>query len=178
MGTETVVREIMTPLASFPCLAETSTIGDAVRMLRSYCPLDRSEPCGYNELLVVDGGGRLLGRVSQQGMLHGLFSSLLPTNDVKAFSGKLQGFSDLTTLLDAVLLEKGQHHLQDSIVPVIEKGLRPLPATATLLHAMAVMVLSKETVLPVEDNGTVCGVVKLSQIFAAIGDALLARQVQ
>ena len=36
------------------------------------------------------------------------------------------------------------------------------------------MVMGGETVLPVEDKGVLCGVVKLAEIFGAIGDTLIS----
>jgi hypothetical protein len=39
---------------------------------------------------------------------------------------------------------------------------------------MSVTVICKETVLPVEENGKLVGVVKLAEVFGALGDKLIA----
>jgi hypothetical protein len=39
---------------------------------------------------------------------------------------------------------------------------------------MSVMVIMKETVLPVEENGKLCGVVKIAEVFGALGDKLIS----
>jgi predicted transcriptional regulator len=168
------VRDIMIPLSGFPCLKESATVQEAIQQLRSFCPLGSSGPCGFNELMVVDEKGGLVGRVTQQGILRVLFSTLLDPVDIKAFEGKTIEYSDLTTLLNGVMMKEGKNHLQASVAKVIEKGIRVLPVTSDLIHAMAVMVIMKETVLPVEENGKLCGVVKLAEIFGALGDKLIS----
>ena len=168
------VRDIMLPLSAFPCLKESSTVQEAIQQLRSFCPIGSSGPCGFSELMVVDDKGGLIGRVTQQGILRVLFSTLLDPLDIKPFAGRSIEYSDLATLLEGVLMKEGVNHLHAPVSKVIEKGIRVLPATTDLIHAMSVMVICKETVLPVEDNGKLVGVVKLSEVFGAIGDKLIS----
>jgi CBS domain-containing protein len=168
------VHDIMMPLSAFPCMKESGTVQEAIHQLRSFCPIGSSGPCGFSELMVVDDKGGLVGRVTQQGILRVLFSSLLDGVDIKKFEGKTAEYSDLTTLLNGVMLKEGVNHLNASLAKVIEKGIRVLPATYDLIHAMSVMVICKETVLPVEENGKLVGVVKLAEVFGALGDKLIA----
>jgi CBS domain-containing protein len=168
------VRDIMIPLTGFPCMKESGTVQEAIQQLRSFCPLGSSGPCGFSELMVVDDQGGLIGRVTQQGILRVLFATLLEPVDIKGFEGKTAEYSDLSTLLNGVLIKEGRHHLNASLTAVIEKNIRLLPAAADLIHAMSVMVICKETVLPVEDNGKLVGVVKLAEVFGALGDKLIS----
>jgi CBS domain-containing protein len=168
------VRDIMIPLSGFPCMKESGTVQEAIQQLRSFCPIGSSGPCGFSELMVVDDKGGLIGRVTQQGILRVLFSTLLDTVDIKNFEGKTAGYSDLSTLLNGVLIKEGVNHLNASLTKVIEKGVRVLPASTELIHAMSVMVINKETVLPVEENGKLVGVVKLAEVFGALGDKLIS----
>ena len=168
------VRDIMLPLSAFPCMKESGTVQEAIQQLRSFCPLGSSGPCGFSELMVVDDQGRLIGRVTQQGILRVLFSTLLDPVDIKAFSGKTIEYSDLTTLLNGVMLREGVNHLNASLTNVIEQGIRVVPASSDLVHAMSVMVICRETVLPVEEKGKLVGVVKLAEVFGALGDKLIA----
>ncbi|MDK9707211.1 MAG: CBS domain-containing protein [Desulforhopalus sp.] len=175
MSTENqTVRDIMIPLSGFPCMKESGTVQEAIQQLRSFCPIGSSGPCGFSELMVVDDQGGLIGRVTQQGILKVLFATLLEPVDIKSFEGKTAEFSDLSTLLNGVLIKEGVHHLNASLSAVIEKNVRVLPAVTDLLHAMAVMVICKETVLPVEENGKLVGVIKLAEVFGALGDKLIA----
>ena len=72
------------------------------------------------------------------------------------------------------MIKEGVNHLNASLTKVIEKGIRVLPASTDLIHAMSVMVINKETVLPVEENGKLVGVVKLAEVFGALGDKLIS----
>ena len=164
----------MIPLSGFPCMKESGTVQEAIQQLRSFCPIGSTGPCGFSELMVVDDKGGLIGRVTQQGILRVLFSTLLDTVDIKNFEGKTAEYSDLSTLLNGVLMKEGVNHLNASLTKVIEKGVRVLPASTDLIHAMSVMVICKETVLPVEENGKLVGVVKLAEVFGALGDKLIA----
>ena len=175
MSTEMqTVRDIMLPLSGFPCMQESGTVQEAIRQLRSFCPLGSTGPCGFSELMIIDDQGALIGRVTQQGILKVLFSTLLDTVDIKKFEGRTAEYSDLTTLLNGVLVKEGVNHLNATLTKVIEKGIRVLPVTTDLIHAMAVMVICRETVLPVEENGKLVGAVQLAEVFGAIGDRLIS----
>jgi len=168
------VRDIMLPLPGFPCMKESGTVQEAIRQLRSFCPIGSTGPCGFSELMIVDDQGGLIGRVTQQGILRVLFSTLLDPVDIKKFEGKTAEYSDLSTLLNGVLIKEGVNHLNAPVGKVIERGIRVLSASADLLHAMSVMVICRETVLPVEENGRLVGVVQLAEVFGALGDMLVS----
>lgn len=174
MTTENVtVADIMVPMSSFPCLKESSTVQEAIQQLRSFCPVGSASPCGFSELMVVDDNGGLIGRVTQQGILRILFSSLLDTVDIQHFEGRTPQHSDLSTLLNGVLIREGVNHLNASLTRVTEKCLRVLTTETELIHAMSIMVITKEAVLPVVKNGKLTGVVNLSEVFGALGDNLI-----
>lgn len=175
MSTENMtVRDIMIPMSGFPCLHESSTVQEAIQQLRSFCPVGSSGPCGFSELMVIDDHGGLIGRVTQQGILRILFASLLDTVDIKHFEGRTAEHSDLSTLLNGVLIKEGVNHLDASLTRVIEKSMRVLPAETELIHAMSIMVITKDAVLPVEESGKLIGVVTLSEVFGALGDKLIS----
>lgn len=166
----------MIPLASFPCMRETGTVQEALQKLRSFCPINSSGPCGFSELMVINDRSELVGRVTQLGILRVLFSSLLDSISLKPFQGRTVDYSDLAILLDEVLIKEGVSHLTSSLARVIEKGIRTLPVSTDLVHAMSIMVLGQETVLPVEENRKIVGVVKLVQILGVLGDKLIAEE--
>ena len=175
MSTENqTVRDIMLPLSGFPCMQESGTVQEAIRQLRSFCPIGSSGPCGFSELMVVDDQGSLVGRVTQQGILRVLFSTLLEPTEIKAFEGKTPPYTNLTTLLNGVMIREGVNHLNASIAHVIDRGIRTVSVETDLIHAMSIMVINRETMLPVEEKGKLVGVVKLSEVFGAIGDRLIA----
>lgn len=174
MATDTTpVRELMIPLSGFPTLTEKDTVREAIRQLHSFCPIGGSSPCGFNELMVVDDQGGLVGRITQQNILRVLFSSLLEPVDIKNYSGTIFEYSDLATLLNGVLIRKGVNHLDAGLTSVIERKVRTITPETDLMHAMAVMVLAREQVLPVVEGGKLLGIVHLAEIFAVLGDLLI-----
>ncbi|MFH0785394.1 MAG: CBS domain-containing protein [Pseudomonadota bacterium] len=172
------VRDIMLPLSAFPSMRESGTVQEAIQKLRSFCPIGSSGPCGFSELMVVDDQGGLIGRVTQQSILRVLFSTLLDSVNIKAFEGKTIEYSDLTTLLNGVMMKEGVNHLNATLSKVIEKGIRVLPVDTDLIHAMSIMVICNETVLPIEKNGKLVGVVKLAEVFGALGDKLITMNIK
>lgn len=168
------VQDIMIPLSGFPCMQESGTVREAIQQLRSFCPLDSTGPCGFGELMVVDGAGKLIGRVTQQGILRVLFATLLEPVDIKNFEGRTFDSSDLATLLDGVLIREGVNHLDASLTSVIETGVRTVSPDTDLINAMAIMVICRETVLPVTEDGQLRGIVKLAEVFGSLGDMLIS----
>lgn len=168
----------MIPLSGFPCMKESGTVQEAIQQLRSFCPIGSSGPCGFSELMVVDEKGGLIGRVTQQGILRVLFSSLLDPLDIKPFEGRTIEYSDLATLLDGVLMKEGVNHLNATVTRVIEKKIRTVSASTDLIHTMSVMIICKETVLPVLEGEKLVGVIKLAEVFGALGDRLIAMNTQ
>ncbi len=166
------VRDIMIPLSGFPRMTESGTVREAIQRLRSFCPLGNAAPCGFGELMVVDRAGYLVGRVTQQGILRVLFSSLLDAAGIKSFEGKMADYSDLATLLNGALIREGVNHLDADLTSVIETGTRELAPDTDLIHAMSVMVLGRETVMPVTENKKLIGIVKLAEVFGALGELL------
>lgn len=164
----------MIPMTGFPSMKATGTVREAILQLRSFCPLGSTGPCGFNELMVVDDHGGLLGRVTQQSILRVLFSTLLEPADIKNFEGKTFEYSDLATLLNGVLIREGVNHLDATLTSVIERNIRSVAPEADLIHTMAVMVICRETVLPVLENNRLVGIVKLAEVFGALGDKLLS----
>lgn len=168
----------MIPLSGFPCMKESGTVQEAIQQLRSFCPVGSTGPCGFAELMVVDDRGGLLGRVTQQGILRVLFSSLLDPIEMKPFEGRRIEYSDLATLLDGVLIKEGVNHLTATVTKVIEKNIRTVSPATDLIHAMSIMVIGRETVLPVLEGESLIGVVKLAEVFGALGDRLIAMNVK
>jgi CBS domain-containing protein len=162
-----VVRDLVIPLENFPHLVETQTLHDAVAELISYT-------CGeygrvrYAELLVFNDRNQLSGRVTLQDILLSLDPRLKEASKVKEFEGKSSQFPDLTILWeDSFFVEcsKWSHiRIKDLMSPIKHtvKGGDPV------LKALAIMINSKFTVLPVVDEGRIIGVIRLKEIFTAI----------
>ena len=162
-----IVRDLVIPLKSFPHLNEYQTLHDAVEVLLSYT-------CGeygrirYAEILIFNDRNQLCGRARLQDILLSLDPRLKEASKVKEFEGKSSQFPDLTILWeDSFFVEctKWSHILiRDLMSPVkhIVKGSDPV------LKALAIMINTKDLVLPVVDEGRIIGVIRLKEIFKVI----------
>ena len=162
-----VIRDLVIPLEKFPHLSEHQTLHDAVEMLNSYT-CGEGNRLGYADLLILNDKNQLSGRVKLSEMLLCLDPRLKKASKVGAFEGKGSEFPDLIILWeDSFFVEcrKWSHiHIRDIMSPIkhILKGSDPV------LKALAIMINTKDGVLPVVDNGRVIGVIRMKEIFKAI----------
>lgn len=162
-----VVRDLVIPLERFPHLFEHQTLHDAVEVLNSYT-CEGDDRLGYADLLILNDRNQLSGRVKLADMLLSLDPRLKEVSKIRAFEGKGSDFPDLITLWeDSFFVEckKWSHiHIRDLISPIkhIVKGGDPV------LRALALMISTKDAVLPVIDEGRVIGVIRMKEIFKSI----------
>jgi len=162
-----VARDLVIPLEKFPHLNEQQTLHDAVEVLNSYtCGGDGR--LGFAELLILNNKNQLSGRVTLADMLLCLDPRLKEVSKVGSFEGKGSEFSDLIILWeDSFFVEckKWSHILiRDLMSPIkhVVKGSDPV------LKALTTMINTKDSVLPVVDDGRVIGVIRMKEIFKAI----------
>jgi CBS domain-containing protein len=162
-----VVRDLVIPLEEFPNLLETQTLHDAVEELISFT-------CGefgrirYAEILVFNDRHQLAGRATLPDILLNLDPRLKEASKVKEFEGKSSQFPDLTILWeDSFFIEcrKWSHILLKDLMTPIRYTAR---GNDPVLKALAIMINSKNTVLPVIDVGSVIGVIRMKEIFKTI----------
>ena len=162
-----VVKDLVIPLERFPHLYEHQTLHDAVEVLNSYtCGGD--DRLGFADLLVLNDKNQLSGRVRLADMLLSLDPRLKEASKVGAFEGKGSEIADLIILWeDSFFVECkkwSQIHIKDTMSPIRKtvKGSDPV------LKALAIMLSTKDGVLPVIDEGRVIGVIRMKEIFKAI----------
>ena len=164
-----VVKDMIIPLARYPHLNESQTLHDAVQVIQSHT-CEENGRLIYSGLLVLNDQNQLVGRITLQDILKSLDSRLKDACKVKKFEGKGMEFPNLAILWeDSFFVEctKGAYKLiKDLMSPIkyIVKGSDPV------LKALSIMLSTKEVVLPAVDEDHVIGVIRLEEIFKAIGD--------
>ena len=162
-----VVKDLVITLGKFPHLKEHQTLHDAVEVLNSYT-CGGGDRLGFADLLILNDKNQLSGRVRLADMLLCLDPRLKEVSKVEAFEGKGSELSDLIILWeDSFFVEckKWSHiNIKDIMSPIkqIVKGGDPV------LKALAIMINTKDSVLPVVDGGRVIGVIRMKEIFKAI----------
>nr|MBF0220707.1 CBS domain-containing protein [Desulfobulbaceae bacterium] len=159
-----IVRDFIIPIDRYPHLRETQTLSDAVQVLMSHT-------CGENEylryagILVLNEKNQLVGGLNLQDILRALDKRFaLP----KGHEGKAGEYPNLAILWEDSFFhkcsEKKDIAISDFMVPTkkIVKGDDPL------LKALSIMLHGNEVVLPVKEEGSIIGVIRLEEIFLAL----------
>jgi len=163
-----VVKKFIIPLEKYPNLNENQTIHDAVQVIRSFI-CGENDRLRYAALLVLNDQNQLVGAVTLRDILRGLDPRFREFPKVKKFEGKGSEFPDLTILWeDSFFVEctKRSHVLIKDFMSSIHhvKGGDPI------LKALSIMLSTNHDILPVVENDTVIGVIRLEEIFKEIND--------
>ncbi len=159
-----VIGEIVIPLSSYPHLKENQTLQEAIQALMSFEAGEPSRP-KYAGLLVVNDNKQLVGKLSLLDIMHGLVPRLVDAAKADKFEGKDAEYPNLSFLYeDSTFAECGKN-LQQPIKSLLQPIEFSLPADTHILKALAMMSHRKEFNVPVTDNGSVVGMLRLEEIF-------------
>lgn len=161
------VRDLLIPLEKYPHLNENQMMQEAIQTFMDL----RQEKGGrikYGMLFVVNNSNELVGKLSLMDILHGFAPRLFDGSRVKKFDGKEGDYSGLALLHEeSVYAECGKSRKNP-----IKKYLRSidftLSADTPMLEALVMMSGRNEYDVPVTDNGTIIGVLRLEDIFVAM----------
>jgi predicted transcriptional regulator len=162
-----VVRDLVIPIARYPHLNETHSLHDAVGAINSYT-YGTNDRIRYDELLIINDRNQLSGLVTLQDILQCLHPRLKDFSRGRKFEGKKPEFPDLTILWEGSFFvectKRSQILLKDCMSPIKHtvKGDDPV------LKALAIMLKTKEVILPVVDDDRITGVIRLKEIFKEI----------
>jgi CBS domain-containing protein len=162
-----VARDLAIPLERYPHLNEQHSLHDAVAAIQTYT-YGENERLRYDELLVFNDRIQLSGLVTLQDILQCLHPRLKEAPKDKKFEGKASEFPDLTILWEDSFFNEctkmSSISIKDCMSPIkhVVKGGDPV------LKALAIMLSTKSSVLPVVDEGHVIGVIRLKEIFKEI----------
>ncbi len=161
------VRDLIIPLEEYPHLNENQTLQEAIQTFMEL----RQEKDGrieYGMLFVVNNSNELIGKLSLMDILHGFAPRLFEGARVDKFDGKEGDYPGLALLHEeAVYAECGKSRKNP-----IKKHIRAIDFTigadTPMLEALVMMSGRNEFDIPVTDNGTIIGVLRLEEIFVAM----------
>lgn len=168
-----VVRDHLIPIATYPSLKETQTLSEAVQVILSYT-------CGngrliFSEILVLNDQNQLVGHLNLQAILKALDKRLIDIPEVKEHKGKGTEFPSLSILWEESFLHtcplKRDIPIRDVMQATnryAQSGDSLIKAGDSLIKALAIILQSYEEALPVLENGSVIGVIRVEEIFKAI----------
>lgn len=161
------VRDLFIPLEKYPHLNENQIMQEAIQTFMEL----RQEKDGrikYGMLFVVNNSNQLVGKLSLMDILHGFAPRLFEGARVNRFDGKEGDYPGLALLHEqSVYAECGKSRRHP-----IKNHLRAIDFTmsadTSMLKALVMMSSRNENDVPVTDNGTIVGVLRLEEIFVAM----------
>jgi len=159
-----VIRDIITPLDRYPHLNENQTLQDAILKFRSFRAGQQDRP-GYDGLLVVNDQNQLVGKLSLLDIMHGLVPRLVDATGGGKFEGKDTEYPNLAFLYEDKTFGECGKNQQQLVKPLLQAIEFSLPADTHILKALVMMSHRNDFDVPVTDNGTIIGMLRLEEIF-------------
>ncbi len=162
-----VIRDLIIPLDRYPHLNENQTLQEAIKVFMSF-RAGHEERIQYAKLLVVNGQNQLVGKLSLVDIIHGLAPRLLEATKVDKFEGKDAEYPNLAFLYEEkTLAECGKNQLMP-VKSVMQPIKFSLPADTHILKALVMMSHRNNFNVPVTDNESIIGILRLEEIFHAM----------
>lgn len=157
------VQDLLIPLAEYPNIHEDSALRDAFAAIEQGLATGKR----FRHVLVLDKKGNLVGLLGMRDILRGVFPDYLRAT----LPGETRCETSLPQYPAFALLWQESFHTQCK-----EEALKPVkahmaPVTATVApsdpatKAAYLMVFTDSSMLPVVDNGSVVGVIRMVDVF-------------
>lgn len=162
-----VVKDHLIPLDRYPHLHEDQSLHDAVEIIKSYTA-GAEERLRYSELLVLDANHQLVGRVTIQDIIMGIDPRFIGLDKVTKYEGKKADVTNLIILWEDSFFEECSKRRTKKIRDFMSPIRQNVKGSDSLLKALAIMLSTNESVLPVVEADRVIGVIRLEEVFKAI----------
>lgn len=162
-----VIRDLIIPLDRYPHLNENETLQEAIQILMSFHS-GQNERLRYSMLFVINDQNQLVGKLSMIDIIHGLVPLIQKASKVDKFEGKKEEVSNLTFLYEDSTFATCGENQKAPIKPLIQTIDFFLPADTHILKALVMMTRRNNYNVPVTENGSVVGILRLEEIFKAM----------
>ncbi|MCL6558863.1 MAG: CBS domain-containing protein [Firmicutes bacterium] len=154
------VKDIMTPIEEYSSVSANSTVGEAVSILKkSFCP-EPEAPCNGHRTVLVFDNNKLAGMVTFRALLTAIEPRFMKV-DQWAVPVFWEG------LFTERCREEARKKVRDIMTPI---SLVTIDANDTIIKAVHAMIKHKLGSLPVVNDGTVVGMVRIAEIFHEISN--------
>lgn len=175
-----IVEELMVLLSDYAVVDGTATLYEAVLALEAAQASFDSERYRHRAALVLDAQGRVIGKVGHTDMLRALepkYETVLERESM-AYTGMTRAF--MKSLMEKYSLWGGAMHdiCKKAAVQRVRDFMHVptdgefIEADATLDQAIHQFVVGGYQSLLVRQNGTVIGILRLTDVFAAVSAAV------
>lgn len=166
-----VVRQIAIPLSEFPHIPAESPICDAIGMLLDNCSAD-GRHMHFDDLLVIDNTGRLVGQLQLSTILENFFRTALRPTASRFFFEDNDYFADMILIIDEWFRKECKR--QSDVT--VHSYMLPHPLTvepaAHVVQALGLMLNNERNLLPVTEDNVLKGAVRMEDIFRVLGSCI------
>ena len=160
------VKDHLVPIAKYPSLKDTQTLSEAAQVILSYT-------CGngrliFSEVLVLNDHNQLVGHLNLQLILKALDKRLADIPEVEGHEGKGPQFPNLSILWEESFFHTCALKRDIPIRDVMRATSRYAKSDDSLIKTLVIMLQSHEDILPVLENDSIIGVIRLEEIFKVI----------
>ena len=159
-----IIRDLVIPLDRYPNLNEHQTLQEAIQALMSF-RAGQEERIQYGKLLVANDQNQLVGILTLVDIMHGLAPRLLEATKVAKFQGKGAEYPNLSILYEDKTFSECGKNQHKAVKELLHPITFSLPADTHILKALVMMSNRNDFNVPVTDNGTVIGILRLEEIF-------------
>lgn len=163
----TTIRDLVTAIERYPHLNEKVTLQEAIQSFLAFREGEK-ESLHYSMLFVVNDLKQLVGKLYLMDIMHGLAPGLLKGTKVAKFEGKEGDYLDLAPLYETSTFAECGKNRDTPIKPLVHPIEFSLPADTHVLKALVMMSRRNDFDVPVTDDGTIIGVLRLEDIFVAM----------
>lgn len=176
---ERKVKDLMLSLAEYATVAEGSTLAEALRALRRAQPGAETGLHRHRAVLVLDGAGRVVGKLTHWAVLRALEPKLVTARDMDSLAraGLSAEFIRSMTermprppeAFEGMCRVAARVRARDAMLPVDDA----LDEETPLTDAIRFLVLSHAQSTLVARHGEVVGILRLTDVFDAVATQIL-----
>lgn len=174
------VKDLMVPLAKYATVSEDATLYEAVLALEEVQKKIEAGRDRYRAVLVCDGSGRVIGKISQLDALRGLEPKYAEIDRLTEASKLVYSAEFLKSMLEEYYLWKKP--LEDICKKAAEVRVRTMMSTpasgefvddeATLDEAIHRLVMGRYQSLLVKRGESIVGILRLTDVYSRIAEMI------
>lgn len=170
-----VVRELLIPIADYPCVQRGERLGKAIDLLTKSRP-GNCNPSHFDCLLVVDEAGQYLGQVELKSLLKDFFEPAIKPLTSRFPLKDGDSYADTVLAINAWFKAECQRKSTATVGEYLSIQ-QPLPSVTPSCHVLEAldhMLKTECSVLPVIENNVLLGAVRLEDVFTTLAAGIQA----
>lgn len=164
MANVTTVRDLVIPIDHYPHLNENQTLQEGIEAFKSF-QVGGKDRLHYSVIFVLNDRDQLVGRLFLMDIMRGFAPRLLTSTKVDGFDGKGGEYPDLASLHEESTFAECGKNRDKKIKSLCHPIDFFIPADTHILKALVMMSNRNDFNVPVKENGTITGVLRLEEIF-------------